>query len=179
MFTDPKKNIEEFGFIPGQKVVDLGAGSGHYTKALSSSLGVSGRVIAVDNDKEILIKLKNECLEDARDNVEIVLGDIQASHGTRLKDGYADGAILSNILFQLTDIKGALEEAKRILKTGGKVGVVEWFDLSLVSPKNGSQRKPVTEIETKKHFAESGFVFERSFNAGENHYGLIFKKPLQ
>lgn len=180
MFSDPKKNVMEFGFIPGQRVVDLGSGAGHYSLALSASLGEGGKVVAVDIDKPLLSKLKNESILLGQTNVDVLDGNIEKMGGVKLRDGYSDGVVFSNVLFQLNSIPTALEEAKRLLKPGGKACVVEWIDLTvLTGKKDFIQGKAITEVDTKKFFEKAGFVFERSFNAGEKHYGLIFKKPLQ
>lgn len=180
MFSDPKKNVIEFGFIPGQRVVDLGSGAGHYSLALSASLGEGGKVVAVDIDKPLLSKLKNESILLGQTNVDVLDGNIEKMGGVKLRDGYSDGVVFSNVLFQLNSIPTALDEAKRLLKPGGKACVVEWIDLTvLTGKKDFIQGKAITEVDTKKFFEKAGFVFERSFNAGEKHYGLIFKKPLQ
>ncbi len=180
MFSDPKKNVLEFGFIPGQKVVDLASGAGHYSLALSTVLGLTGKVVAVDLNEDILAKLKNESIRSGQDNIEVINGDVQKRNGTKLRDGFADGVVFSNILYQLNDLSGAVEEAKRILKLGGKVCIVEWSDLSVITNKKLSRElAPLTEADSKKLFEKAGFVFERGFGAGEHHYGLILKKPLQ
>jgi ubiquinone/menaquinone biosynthesis C-methylase UbiE len=180
MFSDPTKNVLEFGFLPGQKVVDLGSGAGHYASALSKLLGPQGKVFAVDIDSEMLVRLANESQREGRGNVEVVWGDIEKPNGTKLKDGLADGAVFSNILFQLGDKPGALAEAKRLVKPGGKVCVVEWADLTfLTGVLKEHDRKPTSEAEARELFKVQGFDFERAFEAGEHHYGLIFKKPLQ
>lgn len=180
MFSDPKKNVFEFGFIPGQKVVDMGSGSGHYATALSESLGNMGKIIAVDLSKDILIKLRNDTLRAGRENVEVIDGDISKKNGTKLRDGLADGVVFSNILYQLEDLNGALEEAKRILKPGGKVCIIEWSDFTLLSGKKLEvSKKAVNEEDARKLLEGMGFVYDRSFAAGDHHYGLIEKKPLQ
>ena len=180
MFSDPEKNVLEFGFIPGQKVVDLGSGAGHYVLALSKLLGPTGQVFAVDLDQNTLGKIKNDSVKEGRNNVEVIWGDIEKSNGTRLKDALADGAVFSNILFQLTDKAGAIAEAKRIIRPGGRVCVVEWADLAFLSGVlKEHERQPVSEVEAKSLFVSAGFNFERAFNAGEHHYGAIFRKPLQ
>ncbi len=169
MFSDPKKNVLEFGFIPGQKVVDFGAGSGHYASALSTALGPTGLVIAVDLNQDLLNKLRNDAIKAGQENVEVMDGDVQKPNGTKLRDAFVDGVVMSNILNQLSDIKGAGEEAKRILKPGGKVCVVEWTE------KKGA----VLENDARRTLESVGLTFERSFRAGESHYGLILRKPLQ
>lgn len=178
MFTDPVQNVLEFGFLPGQSVADLGSGAGHYAMAISKAVGEKGLVYAIDLQQDLLIRIMKEAEEDGRSNIRIIRGDIQKPKGTVLGDSVVDGAVFSNILFQLEDKAGALGEAFRILKPGGKVGVVEWSDLSfLAGVKGDGQKKVINEEEAKELFSKSGFAFERSFDAGEHHYGLVFKKP--
>lgn len=180
MFSDPERNVLEFGFLSGQKVVDLGSGAGHYTAALSRVLGPSGRIYAVDIDEDMLVRLKNETTKAGMNNVDIVWGDIEKPHGTKLRDALADGAVFSNILFQLGDKEGAVAEAKRVVKPGGKICVVEWADLKFLSGVLAEhQRTPVSDAQARELFASQGLQFERAFEAGEHHYGHIYKKPLQ
>jgi ubiquinone/menaquinone biosynthesis C-methylase UbiE len=59
-------------------------------------------------------------------------------------------------------------EIKRILKPGGKVLVVDWSEVSALSPVN-----LVTSAKAQMMFEKAGFKVENSFNAGDHHYGLI------
>ncbi len=163
MFSDPKKNVEEFGFIPGQTVVDLGSGAGHYSFALSKILGANGHIYCVDIKPEVLVKLKNQSEREGSSNLEVICGDVSKLNGTKLRDELADGVILSNILSLISEKATAILEIKRITKSGGRVCVVEWSDRIKQDP-------------LKDMFIKAGFSFQKTFNAGDNHYGLIFKK---
>jgi len=163
MFVNPEKIVHEFGFLPGQKVADFGAGSGHYSLALSRLLGSEGRVFAIDLQREILVRLKKLVAEAGRENVDTIIGDVEIPRGTTLGDGVVDGVVLSNIFFQLADPKGAVEEAKRVIKPNGKICIVEWSD-------------KFNEEKMKELFAKAGLIFERRFEAGDRHYAMIFRK---
>lgn len=177
MFSNPDDNVLEFGFLSGQKIVDLGAGAGHYSSALSRVVGASGMVIAVDINKEALTRIKNQSTRDGVGNIEVVWGDIEKPGGTKLRDNFADGAVFSNILFQLEDRLLAIQESRRIVRPNGIVAVVEWSDLSFLSnTKSEAGKQPVSEEETRRLFESSGFRFERAFEAGEYHYGILFRK---
>lgn len=162
MFSDPKKNVEEFGFIPGQTVVDLGSGAGHYALALSKILGLNGHIYCVDIKPEVLVKLKNQSEKEGSSNLEVICGDVSKPSGTKLRDDLADGVILSNVLSLISEKAAAILETKRIIKSGGKVCVVEWADR-------------IKQDSLKDMFIKAGFSFERTFDAGDNHYGLIFR----
>jgi len=179
MFSNPEENVHEFGFRAGQSVADLGSGSGHYTFALSKILGPTGRVYAVDIQEEMLTHLSIELKQNNIENVRVVLGDVEKLDGTHLKEDCVDGVVFSNILFQLRSKETAVKEAFRILKPGGRACIVEWHDLSFLAGVKSEGKKVVVDEEGAKNlFTNVGFKFERTFEAGDHHYGLIFKKPL-
>jgi ubiquinone/menaquinone biosynthesis C-methylase UbiE len=180
MFTNPEKNIVEFGFLPGQKIVDIGSGSGHYALGVARAVGQKGRVYAVDKEEELLVRLYNKAEEEGLDNVRVIIGDVEKEKGTQLKDEAVDGVVLSNIFFHLRSKQKVVQEVCRILVPGGRVGVVEWSDTSYLSALRAKDDLVLlSEAEAKELFTKCGFIYERSFDAGEHHYGLIFKKSVQ
>jgi ubiquinone/menaquinone biosynthesis C-methylase UbiE len=173
MFSDPQKNIAELGLADGMKVVDLGAGSGFYTIEAAKKVGVRGRVYAVDVQQEILNKIKTGAGLAGVHNVEVVWGNIEKLGGTKLREGVADRLILSNTLFQIAvgDRDNLALECKRLLKPGGKLLVVDWTSGSPLSPKT-----LVPQMLAEGIFQKAGFAIEKTFDAGDHHYGIIFKK---
>ncbi len=173
-FSDPQKNIQQFGLIEGMKVADLGAGSAAYTIASARQVGTSGRVYAVEVQKELLSNIKNTALKQGLSNVEVIWGDIESLGGTKIKDHSIDAVIISNVLFQAEDKQGVVNEAKRILKPQGRALVVDWKDSF-----GGMGPHPdhvVNEQSAKKLFEVGGFSFDRSITAGDHHYGFIALK---
>ncbi len=165
MFSDPLKNTFEFGFIPGETVADFGSGAGHYSYALSSTVGPSGKVIAIDIQKEMLVRLKNEAEKDGRTNIETIWGDVEKLNGTHIRDEATAGAVLSNILSMVEDKDTTIREAKRIVRPGGKICIVEWSN-------------KIPKEKMKEMFESESLKFERTFDAGSHHYSMIFKKPI-
>ncbi len=174
MFSDPVKNIESLGIQAGQEIADFGSGSGHYALAVAKALMSTGRVYAIDVNKDLLTKLKNNATREGLYNVEVIWGDIEKPIGTKLRDGSVDIVILSNILFQLDDKNGLINEAKRVLKQGGRVLVVEWADsFGGIGP---TPKTVVSKDKAKALFENSGFHMDREIDAGSHHYGFIYKK---
>ena len=174
MFSDPVKNVEQCGIQVGMDIADLGAGSGHYTIAAAKALASTGRVYAVDVQKDLLTKLKNSATREGLYNVEVIWGDIEKLNGTRLSDGSVDFAFLCNVLFQLEDKTNVIKEIKRILKPAGRALVVDWADsFGGIGPK---AEMIVKKEKLMDSFQKEGFHLDREISAGMHHYGMIFKK---
>lgn len=174
MFSDPAKNIEQLGLSKGMFVADFGAGSGFYTMSSAKAVGEKGRVYAIDVQKELIQKIKNQAKIEHLSNIEIIWGDVEKVGGSKMRDDSVDAVIIANILFQLSDKNNICLEAKRILKKGGRLLVVDWID----SFGNlGPRQEDIFSVSgAKEIFLKNGFAVEKEFNAGEHHYGLIFKK---
>lgn len=173
-FTSPEKNIEQLGVHEGMTVVDLGAGTGTYTMLLAEAVGESGRVIAVEVQKDFLINIKDGATAKGFKNVEVIWGDIERPSGTKIKDSIADAVVISNVLFQAEDKAGLLREAQRVLKTGGKVLLVDWKDSfgNLGPTKDAVVPQPLARSMCERE----GFVVAKEFEAGDHHYGLVLLK---
>ncbi len=169
MFSDPATNLAKLGLTDGMKVVDLGAGSGFYTFEAARSVGGSGIVYSVEVQKDLLDRIRSTGATQGLRNIEVVWGNAEKIGGTKLREAIADRVIASNVLFQIEKPDDFVIEIKRILKPGGKVLVVDWSDLSPLSPK-----QIVAESQAKALFEKAGFKVELSFAAGDHHYGLVF-----
>ncbi len=174
MFSDPQKNIAELGIVDGMKIADLGAGSGFYTIEAAKKVGGRGMIYAIDVQQDLLSKLKNSAALVGLRNIEIIWGNIEKIGGTKLREALLDRVILSNTLFQVdvNDRDNLALEVKRILKSGGKLMVIDWETGSPLSPKTLVPRMLAEGI-----FQKAGLTLEKTFDAGDHHYGIIFKKP--
>lgn len=175
MFSDPDKNVEQLDLGQGNFVADFGAGSGFYSFAAAEAVGHSGKVYAIDVQKDLLEKLKTEA-RNARHlpNVDIVWGDLDHLGGTRLRENSIDVVIAANVFFMLERKDNACMEIKRILKKGGRVLVVDW-----ASSFGGMGPQPqdvFSEESAQAIFKKHGFTEDRTIAAGAQHYGTIFRK---
>jgi ubiquinone/menaquinone biosynthesis C-methylase UbiE len=176
MFIAPEKSIRAMGIEPGMVVVDFGAGSGFYTMEAAKRVGSVGKVYAVDIQKEMLKMIKGKAERDGYENVEIVWADLEAVEGTKLAKNIVDRVIISNILFQVGSKRAVAEEAFRILKPQCKLILIEWNESSKLGPHDEHK---ISQDAVKVLMESTGFVFEKDFDAGSSHYGLIFIKPKQ
>lgn len=176
MFSAPEKNIEQLELTDNLVVADFGAGTGAYTIAAAQAMHGTGRVYSIDVQKDLLTRLENTCKDLHIGNVSFLWGDIELSGGTKLSNGVCDVVIVSNVLFQAPDKKGVLDEARRILKQGGKLLLIDWTaSFNNMGP---TSEQIFPEIEARKLAESLNFTLDRTINAGNFHYGLIFRKGL-
>lgn len=174
MFSNPEKILIQMGIAEGLRVADFGAGAGYYVELLAKKVGESGCVYAIDINQDLLAKIANEAEKTGLDNVETITGDVEKEGGTTLKAGSVDVVVIANTLYSMDDKIGAAKEAARILKKKGRVLVVDWADsFAGIGP---HRDHVVTNVMAIKVFAEAGFNLDGDVEAGDHHYGLIFRK---
>lgn len=171
MFSNPASNIAKLGIIHGMKVVDIGTGSGFYAIEAAKLVGPSGRVYAVDVQKEILDRIRANGIAQKLNNIEVIWGNAEKIGGTKIRENIADRIIVSNVLFQVSKLDDFCLELKRLIKAQGKILVVDWSDISPIGPKN-----VVSADNARLLFEKHGFKLDQKFDAGDHHYGLIFIK---
>jgi len=171
MFTKPEKNILHLGLREGMRVADFGAGTGFYSKAVSPRVGHTGKVYAIEIQKDLVKKLESEIKHEGFKNIECIWGDIESRNGTKLADHSMDVVIISNVLFQTEDKLGVINEVKRILKKGGKVLLIDWNSSSRIGP---APRLLVSDAMARELFEQRGFKFEENISTSMHHYGIIF-----
>lgn len=109
MFTDPIKNLKQFGLREDMIVADLGAGTGFYSIAVAEMVP-HGKVYAIDIQKDFLTTIKNKIKEKNLCNIECFWGDIEKIEGTKIGNKIADAVIVSNVFSKLIIKKNSLKK---------------------------------------------------------------------
>ena len=100
---------------PGMKVLEVGCGTGYFTKELARS---GADVIAIDVSSELLEIAKANC---SAPNVRY---EIQNAYTLSYPDAVFDSVVGSSVLHHL-EIEAALREIYRVVKLGGSVHFTE------------------------------------------------------
>lgn len=117
--------LEKLSAQPGEKVLEIGFGTGHCLVSLAKAVGPTGRVIGLDiSDRMLVIARERLGQEGLEERVDLHLGD--AAKLDFLEAGSLDGVFMSFTLelFDNPEIPRVLQECHRILKPGGRLAVV-------------------------------------------------------
>jgi ubiquinone/menaquinone biosynthesis C-methylase UbiE len=114
----------------GETVVDLGCGPGTDLGELAAAVGSAGKVIGVDFSEEMVGRAQERTAELPA--VEVRLGDLQ---DLQFEDGSVDRARTDRVLQHVEEPVKALEEARRVLRPGGRLvmGEPDWDSLAIDS----------------------------------------------
>jgi len=178
-FAHPRRNVGVLGVEPGMSVADFGSGSGAYVLAIAERLEGAGHVYAIDVQRDLLQRIKNEAHRRGFKNVEVIWADLERPGASKIVDRHLDFVLISNLLFQVENKVAVLVEAERILRPNGRLAIIDWSDPALSNESQrrvGPHRDHVISKSSVVELAESaGFELQREFPAGAHHYGLVFK----
>jgi len=172
-FSHPTQNIQAIGIGKGSTVVDLGAGSGFYAMAAARVVGPEGRVYAVDVQKELVDRIKTAAQSEHLSNLDVLWGDIEKIGGSKIGTDTADVVLVCNVLFQVEHKDDLVTEALRITRPNGRVCVIDWSSSHFGL---GPDENLIVTSEAAQELFSKKFELEKEFNAGDHHYGLIFRK---
>ena len=108
----------------GERLLEVGPGTGYYTLDMARWVGGDGTVEIFDIQQEMLDHTMRRAAERGIANVTPTLGDAQA---LPYDDDCFDAAILTTVLGEIPDQDAALRELRRVVRPGGRVVFGELF----------------------------------------------------
>jgi len=116
--------LDLLGVKEGERVVDIGCGSGVVTRDIARRVGEAGRAVGVDPSPQFLA-VARELAQAAGFGGQVEFREGSALH-LPFPDGAFDVAVAVTVLSHTPGGEGAIPEMARVVRPGGRVGV---FDL--------------------------------------------------
>ncbi len=162
--------IEVIAPRPGETILEIGCGAGSLVRLLARRLGTANPITAADVNPFLL----REAAQLAE--AEELAGAIQFTHGNAEALPFEDNAfdcVYSVTVFEECDAGRAIAEAIRVVRPGGRVGLVvraldmpQWWNLDLPEP---IRRK----VDAPPHSVAPAGVADRSLYRRMREAGLV------
>ena len=168
-FFDPHAVLEKLELtVDCRCVVDFGCGYG--TFALPAARMIAGTVFALDIDPQMIAATKVRAHAAQLRNWQANQRDF-LTQGCGLPEGAADYAMLFNIL-HAAEAPELLAEAWRVLRAGGRLGVMHWnYDSS--TPRGPSMAIRLRPNDCRRLVENAGFSIQQVIDLPPYHYGLV------
>jgi SAM-dependent methyltransferase len=157
-----KRLLEALWPGPGDKILEIGPGTGYYSLEVASRLD-AGTLAIFDIQQDFLDHTVRAGAKRGLSNIEPTQGD--ARHLPYPNDSF-DGAYLVTVLGEIPDQDAALSELRRVLKPSGRLVVGETFV---------GDPHVVMFDGLRRRAEEAGLRFERRFGSPLGYFALFRK----
>jgi protein-L-isoaspartate O-methyltransferase len=158
----------------GDKVADIGAGSGYHVVRMAPMVGTTGKVFAVDIQQEMLDYIAKRTKKLKLTHVETILGE---NKNARLPAESIDKILMVDVYHEFEFPQEMGRSLFEALRPGGFLFLIEYRAEDPDVP-----IKPVhkmTEVQCKKEIEGMGFTFVKNITNLPWQHCLIFTKPLK
>jgi ubiquinone/menaquinone biosynthesis C-methylase UbiE len=147
---------------PGERVLEIGPGTGYYTLDLAGWVGAEGEVAIFDLQQEMLDHTVRRARERGIWNVSSTRGDAQE---LPYEDGSFDAVVLIATLGEIPDQDVALREVARVLRPAGRLIVGELLgDPHYVTPGSLERRASGAGLRLAERVGPKVGYFARLIN---------------
>lgn len=155
-----------------QQLVEIGSGYGTFSIPISKI--ISGKVHAFDMETDMIKSLEEKLKQENITNIITQNRDI-LSEGSGLANSSIDYIVLFNIMHHKKPSE-LYAEAFRILKNGGKIGIIHWRS-DIKTPRGPSLSiRPKPEELLSQIDKEKFNVIKEPFILEPYHYGILLEK---
>lgn len=172
-FVDPRKILKMAGIKKGDKVADFGCGGGYFSVPAATIVGETGEIYSFDVLPSAIEATESNAKIHGVDNMIIKRVNLEMDKSTGLSADSIDWVIIKDVLFQNKGKQKIVKEAKRILKSGGNVLVMEWNNNLAMGP---DKKKRIDNKDMMEIIFKEDFVFKKQADAGDYHYVIIATK---
>jgi ubiquinone/menaquinone biosynthesis C-methylase UbiE len=162
----PEETLRRLGLRPGMRFLDVGAGTGFFSRAAAAAVGPTGHVFAAEMSLRMIDVLRDN---GVRENMEVLhCGE----YSIPLPDASIDLALLAFVLHENVDGRRLLEEVLRTLKPGGILAIIEWKKQEEENGPPSGERLAEEDVRT----LIGGWASDPVISLNSSHYGVVIRK---
>jgi ubiquinone/menaquinone biosynthesis C-methylase UbiE len=148
--------------VPGERVLEVGPGTGYYALPAATWLGPDGRLDVLDIQQEMLDHTLRRAAEEGIETISPVRADAREMP---YPDDAFDAAYLVTVLGEIPDQDAALRELRRVVRPGGRIVVGELF----------GDPHMVTQRALRERASAAGLTVERMLGGRLWHFTRLHR----
>jgi arsenite methyltransferase len=165
----PDEVVRALDLKPGQTVIDIGAGTGYFTRRFAKAVGPSGAVIGLDVEPGMIDYMKANAKKLGLQNYH---ARVVKADDPELSPNSADVIFFCDTLHHVDDRLAYLRKLAPALKPGGRIAVVDF--------KKDAQEGPPKRMKTSREqmidqFSKAGYDMVREHQFLPYQYFLEFE----
>ena len=176
VFAHRDKVVAAVGIKPGNRIADIGAGTGIYSRAFAAAVGAEGKVVAVDIAKGFLKHIEERATAENITNIATVLC---SEDSVDLPENSIDAVFVCDTYHHFEYPKSTLASIRKALKKGGTLVVIDFDRIPGKSREFilGHVRAGKDVFRSEIEAAGFKFVEEVKIDGLKENYFLRFRRP--
>ena len=166
----PREVIAALDLRPGERVADIGAGSGYFSLRFAHHVGADGHVFAIDVSQEMLAHLERQAKTAGLTNVE---ARRVPPDDPQLADGSIDRAFFCDVWHHVADQEDYLDKLKRALRPAGQLVMIDFEKREL--PVGPPVSMKIAREDLIAQLERHGFRLAREHTFLPYQYFLVFE----
>jgi arsenite methyltransferase len=168
-YQKPHEVVMALGLTSGERIADIGAGSGYFSLRFAQHVGTTGRVFAVDISPDMIVHLNQRIRDAGLDNVRAILA---LPDDPLLPDASVDCVFICETWHHIADHPRYLGVLKKILKPAGRVVIIDFQKKD--TPVGAPMEMRLSRESVVAEFERSGFRLVKEPTFLPYQYFLIF-----
>jgi ubiquinone/menaquinone biosynthesis C-methylase UbiE len=160
--------VETLGVKPGDRVADIGSGSGLFTRPIAQAAGPTGLAYAVDIDAGLLKVVERSAKEAKIENIRTVLA---ATDDPKLPEP-VDLVFICDALHHIGNQGPYIKTLTKYVKPGGRIAVIDFSERWPA----GHESMRFTAAQLDGWMKDAGFARESSHDWLDNSFFIVYRK---
>lgn len=167
-WQQPDRVLSALALKTGDRVADLGAGSGYFTFRLAQAVGAQGVVYAVDVDDDMIALVQTKAQKQRAANVRALPAK---NDDPQLPDN-VDLVFTSNTYHHIEDRVVYFRNLQKYLRPGGRIAIIDFDRRAAWLDRLWTHYTPSGFIKSDMH--QAGYALRQEFDFLERQSFLIF-----
>jgi ubiquinone/menaquinone biosynthesis C-methylase UbiE len=169
----PDEIMAALAFRPGERVADVGAGSGYFTVRIARAIGPQGRVLATDIRQEMLDYIADRIEVEQLDNVDLLRVE---PDDPRLPPGGVDTIFMADVFHYIADRVAYARKLREALAPGGRLVVIDFrYDPDAEREFAPPPAQQVRRQDLDRDLAEAGLAVAASYDFLPEQYFVVYR----